>query len=253
MFFAKPGEYEACKVFSMQHFILLLITLIVIGILLFLTKKSNREKVLKIIKGSTIFLWFLEIIKIVFNLLVGNGSNINTYIPLYYCSLMLYAGIFSGFCKGKLRKIGDVFLATGGIVAGMGFLISPITSLSTYPVFHFISIQSFILHGTMLYLGILVNITNYIELKLEDFKYYFILIIVISLIAYIINMIFGSNLMFISKNYPGTIIEPIYNLTGKLFTPIAVILQATIPFYVMYYIVKFIKKSIKIDEKAEMC
>ena len=253
MFFSKPGEYEANGLFNISHFTLLFITLFVIAISLFFTYKYSKVQVRNIIKFSTIMLWVLEIIKIIFNLCVGNSLNINTYIPLYYCSLVLYAGIFSGFCKGILRKVGDVFLATGGIVAGLGFLFSPVTSLWAYPIFHFISIQSFILHGTMVYLGLLVNITNYIKLKLKDFKYYFILIIIISLIAYIINLIFGSNLMFISQNYLGTIIEPIYNLTGKLFTPIAILAQAIIPFYVMYYVIRYVKNHINIENDNELC
>lgn len=251
MFFSRPEEYKACGLFNISHFTLLFITLFVIAISLFFTYKYSKVQVRNIIKFSTIMLWVLEIIKIIFNLCVGNSLNINTYIPLYYCSLVLYAGIFSGFCKGILRKVGDVFLATGGIVAGLGFLFSPITSLWAYPIFHFISIQSFILHGTMVYLGILVNITNYIELNLKDFKYYFILIIIISLIAYIINLIFGSNLMFISQSYSGTIIEPIYNFTGKLFTPIAILAQAIIPFYVMYYIIKFSKIMLQLKSELE--
>ena len=234
MFFARPGDYEACGIFSVSHFVLLLITSIIIVILLYKVRNYKHEKVLKIIKISTIVLWILEILKIIFNICIGNTLNPNTYIPLYYCSLVLYAGIFSGFCKGKLKRVGDVFLATGGIVAGIAFLISPITSLGTYPIFHFISIQSFILHGTMIYLGMLMLITNYIELNLNDFKYYFILIIVISALAYIINSIYNSNLMFISQNYEGTIVDYIYNFTGEFFTITMIMIQAIIPFFAIY-------------------
>ncbi len=243
MFFARPGDYEACGIFSISHFILLLITSIIIIILLYKVRNYKHEEVLKIIRISTIVLWILEILKIIFNICIGNISNPNTYIPLYYCSLVLYAGIFSGCCKGKLKRVGDVFLATGGIVAGIAFLISPITSLGTYPIFHFISIQSFVLHGTMIYLGMLMLITNYIELKLNDFKYYFILIIVISALAYIINSIYNCNLMFISQNYEGTIVDYIYNFTGKFFTITMIMIQAIIPFWAIYLLYKQYNKK----------
>ena len=247
MFLARPGDYEACGMYTIGHLILLLITVIGIFIALKFTKNNSKEQILKEIKVITIFLWVLEIIKIVFNLIVGNASNPNTYVPLYFCSMILYAGIFSGFCKGKLKHIGDVFIATGGMIAGILFLLSPNTSLTMYPIFHYISIQSFILHGAMVYLGVLLNITNYIDVKVRDIIYYSGLMLIISGIAYVFNIIFECNLMFISYNFPGTPIEFLYNISGKLFTPIMILLQATGPFYVVYgikcVVYKFVRKK----------
>lgn len=233
MFFAKPGKYEACGIFSKGHFILFLSMIIIVFIALYMTNKKSKEKVQKIIKNCTIFLWVLEVIKIVFNLLIGNISKPNSYIPLYYCSLILYTGLFSSFGKGIIKRIGDIFLATGAIIAGLCFAIIPSTSLTIYPLFHYISIQSFILHGIMIYIGLLVNITNYVEYDKKDFKYYFLLIIIIGISAYLVNCILGTNLMFVSKNYPGTPIEIIYNLSGKFYPVVSILAQAIIPFFLV--------------------
>ena len=250
MFLAKPGEYEPCGMYTIGHLILLTITVIGILIALKFRKNSNKEQILKEIRIITIFLWVLEIIKIIFNLMVGNASNPNTYIPLYFCSVILYAGILSGFCKSKLKHVGDVFLATGGMIAGIMFLLCPNTSLTTYPMFHYISIQSFILHGAMVYLGILVNVINYIDVKGKDIIYYASLMLIISIIAYVFNAIFDSNLMFISKDFPGTPITIAYNFFGKLFTPLMIILQATIPFYIVYGVKCIVKKCVRKKEEA---
>ena len=251
MFLARPGEYEACGMYTMGHLILLIITAIGIGIALNFTRNKEKEEVERIIRNITVLLWTLEIIKIIFNLWAGNASNPNTYIPLYFCSMILYAGILSGFCKGKLKHIGDIFIATGGMIAGIIFLLSPNTSLTTYPIFHYISIQSFVLHGAMMYLGILVNITHYVEVKSKDIIYYAGLMLFISVIAYVFNLIFDSNLMFISKKFPGTPIEILYNISGILFTPIMVILQATGPFYIVYGIKNIVYKCMKNKESIE--
>ena len=236
MFFAGPGKYKPCGMYTIGHAVLLVITIICILIALKFTKNKTKEQIVKIIRNITIFLWILEVIKIIFNLMVGNASNPNTYIPLYFCSIILYAGILSGFCKGKLKHIGDVFLSTGGMIAGILFVLSPNTSLPTYPLFHYISIQSFILHGSMIYLGILLNITNYIDVKAKDIIYYAGIMVFVSIVAYIFNSIFDSNLMFISKDFPGTVISFVYNLTGKLFTLTMIVIQATVPFYMVYLI-----------------
>lgn len=236
MLFKSANQVVPCGMFSIGHIILFSITMISIVVVLKYTKNIKPDKVKEIIKKSTIILWILEIIKIIFNIKNYGFKEVNKYVPLYFCSLILYAGIFSGFCKGRLKKVGDVFLSTGGIIAGMIFLISPLTSLTTYPAIHFISLHSFLLHGTMVYIGLLMLITGYVKIEKNDIIYYFSLIVIISAIAYIVNGICGSNLMFISQNYPGTFIEIIYNISGKLFPIIMILAQATLPFYLVYAI-----------------
>lgn len=262
MLFKSANEVNPCGMFSTEHFRLLAITLICVAIALKYTKNIEKDKVKKIIRKTTIFLWILEIIKILFNIKNYGFSAVNKYVPLYFCSLILYAGIFSGYCKGTLKKMGDVFLSTGGIVAGLIFLIYPLTSLTSYPAIHFISIQSFILHGIMLYIGLLMLITKYTTIEKRDIIYYSAIIVIISGIAYIVNLKFGSNLMFISENYPGTYIETIYNNTGKFFTLFMTVAQATMPFYTVYGIYSLFKtnnkkesielKDNKTEEKEEI-
>lgn len=244
MFFSKPDEYEACGIFTIKHVILIIFTIIGIVIALKKTIYKNQEEVKKIIKNLTIVIWILEIIRIGFNLYIGNIHNVNEYLPLYYCSLLLYAGLMSSFGKGKIKRMGDVFLVTGGIIGGIVFILFPTTSLPTYPMLHFLSLHSFFFHGAMVYLGLLINITQYITLQMKDFWYYASLVGGICVIALITNHIFDSNLMFISKDFPGTPISILYHTTGKLFTPIMIIVQMTLPFLIIY-LLKFFRRDVK--------
>lgn len=252
MLFKSANEVTPCGMFSIEHFILLAITTICIVIALKHTKNMEKDKVKKLIKKTTIFLWILEIIKIIFNIKNYGINAVNKYVPLYFCSLILYAGIFSGYCKGFIKKMGDVFLSTGGIIAGLIFLISPLTSITTYPAIHFISLHSFVLHGIMVYIGLLMLITRYTTIEKSDIKYYSAIIIGISIIAYVVNLIFDSNLMFISQNYPGTFIEIIYNATGKIFPLFMIIAQATMPFYTVYGIYSLFKPKNKKEISEEI-
>ena len=249
MLFKSANEVIPCGMFSIEHFILLAITTICVVIALKFTKNMEKENVKKLIRKTTIFLWILEIIKIIFNIKNYGTNAVNKYIPLYFCSLILYAGIFSGYCKGTLKKMGDVFLSTGGIIAGLIFLIYPLTSLTSYPALHYISIHSFILHGIMVYIGLLMLITKYTTIEKRDIIYYSAIIVIISAVAYVVNLKFGSNLMFISQNYPGTFIEIIYNTTGKVFPLVMIIAQATMPFYIIYGVYTLVKSK-KVKETA---
>ena len=242
MFFAPQGKYEPCGMFTIGHLIFFVLTIAGIIIEVKYTKKESIKRNIIII---TIVAWILEIIKIIFNLKTGNGNNLNTYIPLYYCSILLYAGIFSSIGKGYIKKMGDVFLATGGIVGGVLFLILPTTSITMYPMFHFISIQSFLYHGAMVYLGLAINKTNYIELKTKDIIYYATLLFIMCVLAFAVNVRFGSNLMFISKDFPGTPVGLLYKYTGKFFTPVAALIQIFGPFYAILGLKELIEVILK--------
>ena len=237
MCLARAGEYEACGIFTIKHFILVIITIISIIIALRYTAKKDVNK---IIRSCTIFVWIFECLIITFKITTGGIGHINNWVPLYYCALLLYAGGLSSFGKGSLKRVGDVFLATGGIAGGIIFILLPYTSLPTYPMFHLVSIHSFVYHGIMLYLGLLVNITNYIELKKEDIIYYFSLVSIVCIIAYIVNNIFNSNLMFISQNFPGMPLEVLYNIAGKYYTLVTILVQAILPFYTIYGLRKLV-------------
>lgn len=247
MFFSKPTEYNGERLFSLEHFTLLFLT--ICGIIIAARYTNNQKSnILKKIRIVTITAWILEVVKIVFNLKIGNGNNLNTYIPLYYCSILLYAGLFSSFGNGFIKRMGDVFLATGGIVGGVLFLLLPTTSITMYPMYHYISIQSFLYHGAMVYLGIIVNKSNYIELNKKDIIYYSSLLLAMCIIAYIVNLKYESNLMFISQDFPGTPIGLIYKLTGKYFTLVASLIQIFGPFYTVFGLKKLIQKLLLKEE-----
>ena len=121
-------------------------------------------------------------------------------------------------------------------------MLFPTTSLPNYPMFHFISFHSFFYHGAMVYLGIIINKFKYIELKLSDIKYYSALIFIICLLAYFINSKCGSNLMFVSQDFPGSPLSPAYHATGKWFTPLMFLVQMSVPFLMIYGILKLKNK-----------
>lgn len=242
MFLSKPDESNSCGIFTLGHFILIILTTVGIITALIKTKNKSKDDVSRIIKNMTIIIWILEILKIIFNLYIGEIHNVNSYLPLYYCSLLLYAGAMSSFGKGKIKRAGDVFLATGGIIGGIIFIIFPTTSLPSYPMIHFLSIYSFLFHGTMVYLGLLINITHYIKLEWKDIGYFASLVGILCIVALVINNICDSNLMFISKDFPGTPVTILYHLAGKWFTPIMIIIQMTLPFIIVFLTLKMIDK-----------
>lgn len=244
MFFAKSGVYTPCGIYNAKHLLISVITFILIILAVKITKAKQQEDVRKIIKRLIIIVWVLEIVKIIYLYITGQGQ-INRVMPLYYCSLLLYSGLMSSFGKGIIKKMGDIFIATGGIVGGIVYLMFPTTSLPEYPLFHFICFHSFLYHGIMIYLGILVNKTKYVDLKIKDILFYSSMIFIICMLAYITNNIYDSNLMFISKDFPGSPLSFFYNNMGVFFGPTMILVLMTAPFFIAYGGIKVINKCHK--------
>lgn len=232
-FFADPGEYKPAGILSPGHF--LLAGMAVFGIYealthtLLLPEAALRSLIRKII----IVLWVLECIKIHFRIRTGSEADYDTWVPLYFCSITLYAGIASGFGRGIIQHIGDVFLASGGLIAGICFMLYPSSSLLIYPTFHFLSVHSFIYHGTMTYLGILMNRTGLINLTWHDLWYYALYVLMFCIIALIINHRRGCNLMFISAPFHGTFLDTVYKILGKSYTVVLCLVQMIVPYVVI--------------------
>ena len=236
-FFAPQGKFAPSGAFSPEHIIMSAISLLSVLVALLLTRRLGKEKILKIIKVFALSILALEVIKISFTLATGSIKDINSYVPLYFCSIAIYAGLLAGFARGWWRRTGEVFLATGGIVGGLCFILFPLTSINIYPAFHFITVYSFVLHAAMIYMGLLLLTSGYTRLESADIDRFFLLVTLVSVAAFIINITLHTNLMFISQNYPGTIIELAYNLfPGLLFPLFMFLFQATVPFYLVYFL-----------------
>lgn len=248
-FFCKPYEVEPCGLYSAGHWGLLLLTIACIALGLYFARNMSKKKVRLTIRIVTAILWALEIAKIVFVLVVTESRNPNDFIPLYYCSLILYAGLLSSVGKGWVRRLGDVFIATGGIVGGACFLLVPTTSLPRYPMFHLISFHSFLLHGLMVFLGILLLMRGVCKLYTRDVVYCSGLISTMCVLATTFNLLWdanhpgaNANLMFMSQDFPGTPVSLLYQIMQgpPLFSICMWLIQAFVPFFAVLGVYKLV-------------
>lgn len=237
-FFSPPDAYPPAGLFGGEHLALFLLATALVLLALYASRRLDRKGVRRVIRAATLALWLAEGGKIAFVLLVLKTRNPNEYVPLYYCSITLYAGAFSSLARGTLRRVGDAFLATGALVGGTVFLFVPLTSLSRYPAWHFISLHSMLLHATMVYLALLLLWRGVYRVRGRDILYHGALVSVVCAVALVFNLCYDvrhpeaplANLMFISKDFPGTPISFFYHLCGPLLYPAAAVLvQAILP------------------------
>lgn len=181
----------------------------------------------KLIKITAIIISFLEIIKIAFNIYYDGINYLNNIIPLHFCSLFIYSLWMTGYGRGKIKTIGESFLAGGCIIAGGFFLIMPTSSLLIFPIFHYQCLYSLLFHSLMLYFGLLYFIKDYFALNIKNYIYYLIFCTFFCLLAFFFNEITSAidginttNLMFIKQPWglPLDFLEKIHSFYPYLYS-----------------------------------
>ncbi len=240
MFLSSAGTYPVAGMFTWGHGILFLITVFIVYQSIRHSLHISFSQLKHRIHTITIMLWILECAKIIFQFHYGNFNNLNTWVPLYFCSIALYAGLFTFSHFPSIQRLGYVFLETGGLIGGICFLFYPSSSLLLYPAFHFLSIHSFFYHGTLIYIGLMLFLKQEFLLNQHDFKHFSLFIAFIALLAWIINAYTGSNLMFISTSFPGTFLDILHTRLKFFYTPFLITVQMTLPFLAIYFLQKYV-------------
>ena len=101
-------------------------------------------------------------------------------------------------------------------------------------------LRTMLYHGAMIYIGFLILITGYYKPKAKDFLNYFIALMIIRILAYILNVVNGQNLMYISRPLNFELSKVVYNWNPTLYPFLFLILQVTVPFWVSYGIYQLV-------------
>lgn len=204
--FAKPGTYPVCGMFNITHIVASTICFIAVITAVIFSRGITKDKITKFIKITAISITILEIVKMAFNIYYEGLNYLNNIIPLHFCSLFIYSLWMAGFSKGKLKKVGESFLAGGCIIAGGFFLIMPSSSLLVFPIFHYQCLYSLLFHSLMLYVGLIYFIKGFFHLNIKNYVYYVIFCSIFCILAFLINEITGliknvntTNLMFLRE------------------------------------------------------
>ncbi len=245
MFFAPRDKETALGMYSPLYFITLSICIVITIICLFLSRNLKHKTVNKTINIIGVFLWISEFIKMIF-VGVTYGIDEVEFLPLYFCSMFMYACILQNFKNNHLKIAGLSFMFYGGIVGAIAFFCYPNACIPNYPLFHYMTLRTFIYHSIMIYVGILIVITRYYSPNLKHFKNYGIFLGITFILAYIMNIIYETDLMYISKPLNIEFVKNIYQLIPQLYPFVVALIQLVVPFGVtaLVYKIKFIKLSL---------
>lgn len=158
--------------------------------------------------------------------------NISSVLPLWPCSIFLYAAPFAIFAKGDVKYAACGYICTLGLLGGLVNFVYPANYLSSYSCISFAGFRTIFYHGSMVFTALTMLLSGYHSFKKVMFlKQVFLPIIptlLISIPSNIINfMIPGADYMFFKME--SFFFAPIGLATPDWFTLILV--------YSIYFII----------------
>ena len=250
--FAKYGTQTPVGLFSLEHIISIIICFVLVALAVILTRKMTTKTYFNCLKVFSIILTLLELFKI--GWIWNNGiKDVNAWVPLYFCSLFIYALWLIWFKNKFIKEMGLSYTAFGALVAGIVFIIAPTTSFNSYPIYHFQCLYSMLFHSIMVYSAIMLFVTKCVKIDLKLIFKYAIFCIILMTIAGIININTGSNLMFIADAgfIPIGLLHVIYDFSPILYSIVMILAHLSLGFVVCGVVkfVEFISRCKTLDKK----
>jgi uncharacterized membrane protein YwaF len=150
----------------------LLLAVLTVGLIWFLRKKGTS----KTVKYTLIACWglavFVDVAKIIVSVSTG-GFQLTGSLPLYICSIFMYAMPFAIWGKGKLKDIGCTYVCTIGLFgAFMNYIIPSVTI--NHSLLSFYGLHTTIYHSMLLVAPIVMLTTGYTKLSFKNFGWTFL-------------------------------------------------------------------------------
>ena len=234
---------------GIAQYIYLIISIVLLVVLLFLLRKSTKEKVLKIIRVLSVFLVLFYIGKTTWESIHDiklNGSFNTGLLPFDSCSIIMLAGMISGFSTGKIKDYSNAWIITGGVVSGFATMLY-LNAFKYYPFFSFGAFYSMIWHFLMVFMGLLLIVTNYVEINYKTLIKGFIFHLIVSLFVIPIDFIFNFDFMMYKELGGIPIFEgfalKLMNNGLAFFNPIIMLILYFIAFNFVFLIAFLLKKK----------
>ena len=242
-----PAEELPGTMFTPLHFIVagILLAAVIVGALVSYKKE-------KLIKPMFTVIWAVMVVfeftKIVWESTTGNTVRLEVtgILPLYACSIYMYAMPFAIWGKGKTKFAACGYVCTLGLLGASINFFYPMTVLYRYSIISFSAMHSMIYHAAMLFTCLVMLLSGYHRYSHAESAWDLFLPCIPSLIlsipANIINYTYGADYMF----FRGTsaFLPAIFGDMAKpLITVIIYALYIIVP--ACFYLPSFISQKAK--------
>ena len=132
------------------------------------------------------------------------GFELGGSLPVYPCSIWMYAMPFVIWGKGRVREAACGYVCTLGLIGGLINFVYPATILGNYSAISFPGFQTFFYHGAMVFCAFVMMTSGYHRFDHAECIWDCFLSVVpayiMSIFANTANIILGTDYMFFRCN-----------------------------------------------------
>lgn len=213
-----------------------------------LKNKNKDDKTKnKVLIWAALLINGFELFKIlVFCLNDKSAEPILYNLPLFLCSIQLITIPLAAFSKGRAKEASLDFVSIFGLLGALLGTYFAGNNYAAYPVLSFTNVVSGITHCISGFAALYIIISGMCSMKKNNIWITFTILIVFCILAYIANISFGANYMFLMQG-DGTPYDIVYNLVNgnKVLYPLIVVLLFLIYITGFYYVFFLINKKKK--------
>jgi uncharacterized membrane protein YwaF len=225
---------SAGGIFSFPHFVLTF-TFLTLGYFgLFFIKRMGTKSQTKTLRALSILLVIMEISRMLWNFFAADGWYAKDVWPLYTCGIFVFLFPLYAFdTKGKIFAEG--FIKLGALPSGVLFMLFPSTGIGMFPLWHYNTIQSALMHTVMAMIGALLFFDQSLKFQKRDITNAFIVITVFAGISWIYNSFDPNiNFFFIASPLEGTPLTILDDIFGQPGYGISIYLIHLLVGFLMY-------------------
>ena len=167
-------------------------------------------------------------------------------LPLFLCSIQLITIPLAAFSKGRLREASLDFVCIFGVLGAILGTYAAGNNYSAYPVLSLDNVVSGLTHTIAGFAALYIMIAGMASMKKENIVLTVVILLGFCVAAYIANVLFDGNYMFLMRG-DGTPYDILYNLLAghKVLYPIGVAVLFFVYICIFYGVYFFARKRKK--------
>lgn len=186
--------------FCTEHIVFIALAYVLTFTLCYVFRKAKHERIGVGLKVLSIAMVLLETTKITwesyYDITTGRGFNWGGLLPIYTCSLFIYALLVAAWMKGRPREYCLSFITTISLLYGAVGVVY-CNGLNFYPFWTFGAFYSMFFHTTMFATGVFLLATRYKALEWKDSLRAMVPVLILAAVAIPVNHFLESDYMMI--------------------------------------------------------
>ena len=161
--FLPPAEQLPGTLFTSLHFLVSACWIALIVLSCIFLGKKQEQTIKKVFAGLWLTVVVMEITKILWETFCGAEVDfeVGGILPLYPCSIFMYAMPFAIWGKGNVRYAACGYVCSLGLLGGAINFVYPANILSNYSCISFAGFHTLFYHGVMVLCAVLMLTIGY--------------------------------------------------------------------------------------------